>query len=99
VIDARVKSWAGMIAQARSRPASSRINVLGGNAVAHILDRQQQAHLGEILRAVYQHVVKETLPEPLGNLLDALERPEVKSGRPPEALHSIPTTGTRGDPT
>ncbi|HZA01841.1 MAG TPA: NepR family anti-sigma factor [Hyphomicrobiaceae bacterium] len=58
--------------------------------MAHIVDRQQQAHLGEILRAIYQQVVDETLPEPIGNLLDALERPasEVKATSGSLALHS-----------
>jgi hypothetical protein len=54
--------------------------------VAQILDRRQQAHLGGVLKAVYQHVAEENLPEPLANLLDALERREVRSRRPSEGL-------------
>jgi hypothetical protein len=54
--------------------------------VAQILDRRQQAHLGGILRAVHQHVVEEELPEPLTNVLNALERREVRSRRPSEAF-------------
>ena len=42
--------------------------------MADALDRRQQAHLGEILRAEYQTVVEETLPERLGHVLDALDR-------------------------
>ena len=42
--------------------------------MADALDRRQQAHLGEILRAEYQTVVEETLPERLCHLLDALDR-------------------------
>jgi hypothetical protein len=59
---------------------------VGGNAVAEILDHRQQAHLGGVLRAVYQDVVDEKLPEPLTNLLNALERREVRSRRPSEGL-------------
>jgi hypothetical protein len=55
-----------------------------GNAVA-IVDGQLQAHLGGNLRAVYQPVVEETLPERLRNLLDALDRREMKSRLPQEA--------------
>jgi Anti-sigma factor NepR len=54
----------------------------GGNAVAHIANRQLQAHLGGKLRALYQPVVEETLPDRFHDLLDALERQELQSRRP-----------------
>jgi hypothetical protein len=54
--------------------------------VAHKEDRQQQAHLGGILRAAYQPVVEETLPERLRDLLDALDGREMKSRLHPGVL-------------
>jgi hypothetical protein len=44
--------------------------------MADKLDGQLQAHLGGSLRAVYQPMVAETLPDRLRHLLDALDRRE-----------------------
>ena len=57
-----------------------------GNAVTDIVDGQHQAHLGANLRAFYQHVVEEKLPERLRSLLDALDRREMESRLPPANL-------------
>jgi hypothetical protein len=48
------------------------------NAMAYKVDGRSQAHLGGSLKAVYQAVVEETLPERVRNLLDALEGREMK---------------------
>jgi HEPN domain-containing protein len=45
---------------------------------------QLQAHLGGSLRAVYESVVNESVPDRLRKLLDELERREMKSRSPPE---------------
>jgi hypothetical protein len=63
--------------------------------MAYKLDGQQQALLGGILRAVYQSVVEETLPERLRNLLDALDSPEMKSRPPPEETASSGRSASR----
>jgi hypothetical protein len=62
--------------------------------MAYKLDGQLQAHLGRNLKAVYQPVVEEALPERLRNLLDAIDRNEVEtssgkiasSGRSPSRI-------------
>jgi hypothetical protein len=77
-------------------PASSRMKS-GGNAVAHIPGCQLQAHLGGNLRALYQPVVEETLPDRLRDLLDALERQELQSRRPPQEAHVEVRPGCQGD--
>ena len=78
-------------AQALLRRASSRMNVQG-NAVAHKVDGQSQAHLGGILRAVYQPVAEEALPERVRNLLDALDGRDMKW---PVSRAADATTGPR----
>ena len=47
--------------------------------MAHIVEAQVQARLGGNLKAVYQAVVKEPVPERLRKLLDELERREKMS--------------------
>jgi hypothetical protein len=52
--------------------------------VAYVGDHQPQAHLGRILRAIYEPMLQGTLPNALRNLLEALDHREMTSRFPPE---------------
>ena len=54
----------------------------GAGALPPNLDRREQAHVGSVIRTVYQGTVDETLPERIRSLLDMLERSCAKTSAP-----------------
>jgi hypothetical protein len=79
-----VKMSAGPSAMATTGPDNRKPkpeptkNEAGDNLPETTLQPQLQAHLGRNLKAVYQALVEEPVPERLLKLLDELERKEEK---------------------
>jgi hypothetical protein len=70
-----LRCWHAQDEVLKAFPARTSLRMsIVGDAVTDKVDGQLQAHLGESLKAVFQTVVEESLPERLRDLLDALDR-------------------------
>ena len=70
-----LRCWHAQDEVLKAFPARTSLRMsIVGDAVTDKVDGQLQAHLGGCLKAVYQTVVEESLPERLLDLLDALDR-------------------------